>query len=255
MDVPYMDNPIVVSLYLGLLAAATTSLGALPVAFSRSTTWRHLDVALAFSAGVMLVSSFTSLILPAIEISKSFLIVSLGILAGVVAIRLIDRFVPHEHLYAGYEGPAIGKKLLKKVWLLALAVIIHNLPEGLAIGVSTAYSIPVGIATGIAISIQDVPEGLAVALPASATGGVRKATVIAVLSGLSETLMAVLGAVLFTTFSILLPIGMGFAGGAMLYVTIKELVPEIYREEHSELKVTAGFIAGFLLMLYLDSAL
>ena len=143
--------------------------------FYRSSTWRHLDAALAFSAGVMLVSSFTSLILPAIEISKSFLTVSLGILAGVVAIRLIDRFVPHEHLYMGYESPTIGKKLLRKIWLLALAVIIHNLPEGLAIGVSTAYSIPKGIATGIAISIQDVPEGLAVALPVSATSGTRRA--------------------------------------------------------------------------------
>ncbi|ABL79174.1 ZIP family metal transporter [Thermofilum pendens] len=247
-------DPVLASLAMGLFVAFTTSLGAVPVLFGKKA-WRHFTLALSFSAGVMLVSSFTSLILPALEATRSFALVSSGILLGVLAIMAVDRLVPHEHLLKGYEGPPEGRRLLKKSWLIALAVIIHNIPEGLAVGTSIAYSVPLGVATGLAIGLQDIPEGFAVAFPMAQVAGPRKGLAYGVLSGLSETLMAVLGAYFFTVFSALLPIGMSFSGGAMLYVTVKEVVPEIYREQSGEYAATAGFLLGFLLMLFLDSML
>jgi ZIP family zinc transporter len=246
-------NLIMGSLLAGLFVAFTTSLGSLGVFFFRGKDL-DMSLSLAFAAGVMLVASFTSLILPAISLS-GFPTVALGIALGVIAIHLTDRLVPHEHLVKGYEGPPAGKKILKKAWLIALAVIIHNLPEGLAVGTSIAYSIPVGLATAIAIGLQDIPEGLAVALPVSASRGKRYGLLIGVLSGVSETITALLGTLMFTAASWLLPVGLSFAGGAMIYVTLKEAIPEIYREEEPPLKITLGFLAGFYLMLFLDSAL
>lgn len=241
------------SLLAGLLVATTTSLGSLAVFFYAGKN-PDMTISLAFASGVMLVASFTSLILPAIDLA-GFPVVALGSTLGIITIYLTDRLIPHEHLVKGYEGPESGKRLLRKAWLIALAVIIHNLPEGLAVGTSIAYSIPVGIATAIAIGVQDIPEGLAVALPVSATRGKGYGVLIGVLSGLSETLTALVGALLFSLTSWLLPIGLSFAGGAMLYVTLKEAIPEIYREEEPPIKITLGFLAGFYLMLFLDSTL
>ncbi len=244
---------LLASLYAGIFVAGTTSLGSLAV-YLYGEKSPDLTLALAFASGVMLVASFTSLILPAIKLA-GFALVALGIALGIIAIYLADRLVPHEHLLRGYEGPPSARKLLKKAWLIALAVIIHNLPEGLAVGTSIAYSIPVGLATAIAIGLQDIPEGLAVALPISAIKGKRQGFLMGVLSGLSETALAVLGALLFTLTPWLLPLGMSFSGGAMLYVTLKEAVPEVYREDEPPLKIMLGFLAGFYLMLFLDSAL
>jgi ZIP family zinc transporter len=148
------------------------------------------------------------------------------------------------------------KEKLKKVWLLVFALIIHNLPEGLAVGTSLVYNLEVGLVTAIAIGIQDFPEGTVVSLPLAAIQ--RKSlgpVLIGVLSGLAEMVMVILGAVFFTAFSGILPYGLGLAGGAMLYVTVKEMIPEIYRGEKSETLVTLGFFAGFYVMLLLDSAL
>ncbi|MEZ0346334.1 MAG: ZIP family metal transporter [Infirmifilum sp.] len=245
------DNLLLASLITGLFVAFTTSLGSLGVFFYRSKS-PDMSLSLAFASGIMLVASFTSLIIPATRLA-GFPLVATGIALGVVAIHLTDSLIPHEHLVRGYEGHPAGKRLLKKVWLIAMAIIIHNFPEGLAVGTSVAYSIPLGLATAIAIGIQDIPEGLAVSLPVSATSGKRMGVFIGVLSGLSETLMAVVGALLFSQTAWLLPLGMGFAGGAMLYVTLKEAIPEVYREEEPPLKITLGFLIGFYLMLFLDS--
>jgi len=246
-------NVVLASLYAGLFVAATTSLGAAAVYLYREGSL-DLTLALAFASGVMLVASFTSLILPAIELA-GFPAVAVGTALGIVAIHLADKLIPHEHILRGYEGPESARGLLKKAWLIALAVIIHNLPEGLAVGTSIAYSLPVGIATAIAIGLQDIPEGLAVALPLAAIKGRRSGALLGVLSGVSEALLAVLGAALFSLTSWLLPLGLSFSGGAMLYVTLKEAIPEIYREDEPPLKITLGFLAGFYLMLFLDSAL
>ncbi|WP_297419362.1 ZIP family metal transporter [Thermococcus sp.] len=245
-----------VAFYAGLFVAVMTSLGALVAIFARSIPEKGVEFSLSFAAGVMIVASFTSLILPAIESTGSFSPAGIGIALGVLLIYAIDKLLPHEHLVKGYEGPESMKDRLRKVWLLVIAVIIHNLPEGLAVGTSIVYSLEVGLVTAIAIGIQDFPEGTVVSLPL-ATLQKKKLQPIAmgVLSGFAEMAMVLVGAYFFTLFSWLLPYGLGLAGGAMLYVTIKEMIPEIYRREESETLVTLGFFAGFYVMLFLDSML
>ena len=245
-------DPVVASLFNGSLVAATTTLGALGVLLVRRGGSPRLELELAFAAGLMLVSSFTSLILPGVE-QFGFPVVALGVALGVLAIHLVDRFTPHEHFFKGYEGPPEAARLFRKTVLLALAVLIHNLPEGLVVGVATFYSIPVGVATAVAIGAQDVPEGFAVALPVSGLKGKAAGIVVGALSGVSETVTAVLAAALLHQAPHALPLAMGLAGGAMLYVTLKELIPEVYGEGTSELRATAGFLLGFYLMLLLDT--
>ena len=244
-----------VSFYAGLFVALMTSLGALVAIFAKKIPEGGVDFSLSFAAGVMIVASFTSLILPGIE-SAGFLPVGVGIALGVLLIYVVDRILPHEHLVRGYEGPKGMKERLRKVWLLIFAMIIHNLPEGLAVGTSIVYDLKVGLVTAIAIGIQDFPEGTVVSLPLAV---IQKRSLgpilLGVLSGVAEMVMVVLGAVFFTAFSGILPYGLGLAGGAMLYVTIKEMIPEIYGEEKNQTLVTLGFFAGFYVMLLLDSSL
>ncbi|WP_099212215.1 ZIP family metal transporter [Thermococcus henrietii] len=248
-------SPIWVSFYAGLFVALMTSLGAMVALFAKRIPEGGVDFSLSFAAGVMIVASFTSLILPGIE-SAGFPPVAVGIALGVLLIYAVDRLLPHEHLVKGYEGPKGMKERLRKVWLLVFALIIHNLPEGLAVGTSLVYNLEVGLVTAIAIGIQDFPEGTVVSLPLAVIQKKSLGPVlIGVLSGLAEMVMVILGAVFFTTFSWSLPYGLGLAGGAMLYVTVKEMIPEIYRGEKSETLVTLGFFAGFYVMLLLDSAL
>ncbi|WP_297536292.1 ZIP family metal transporter [Thermococcus sp.] len=244
-----------VSFYAGLFVALMTSLGAMVALFAKRIPEGGVDFSLSFAAGVMIVASFTSLILPAIE-SSGFAPAGIGIGLGVLVIYAIDKLLPHEHLVKGYEGPKGMKERLKKVWLLVFALIIHNLPEGLAVGTSLVYNIEIGLITAIAIGIQDFPEGTVVSLPLAVIQKKSLGPVlIGVLSGLAEMVMVILGAVFFTTFSWSLPYGLGLAGGAMLYVTVKEMIPEIYKGEKSETLVTLGFFTGFYVMLLLDSAL
>ncbi len=214
----------------------------------------RMELALGFSAGVMLVASFTSLLLPALRVA-GFARVALGTALGVLCIYAVERYAPHEHLLRGYEGPPQLRGLLRKTWLLALAIIIHNIPEGLSVGVATTYSVVDGVATALAIGLQDIPEGLAVALPVSKVQGRWVGALVGALSGLVETAMSVLAAAILAPLPGLLPLAMGFAGGSMLYVVLKEVVPEIYREGSSEVKASLGLLAGVYVMLFLDTAL
>jgi len=214
---------------------------------------RFLDLGLGFTGGVMLVASFTSLILPAVE-EWGFWQVGLGILGGVALIRALDVFTPHEHLMRGYEGPAELANKVKRSWLVALAITIHNIPEGLAVGVSTAYDPKLGLATALAIAIQDVPEGAAVVMPFLRYQLVRTAVAVGVLSALVEGGAALVSGVMTAGLPSVLGLAMGVAGGAMLYVTTAELYPEIYAEGRRKTYPTFGFILGVLLMLYLDTA-
>ena len=245
-----------VAFYAGLFVALMTSLGAMVAIFAKSLPEGGVDFALSFAAGVMIVAAFTSLILPAIESTGSFSPAGIGIALGVLLIYAIDRFLPHEHLVKGYEGPKSMKDKLRKVWLLVIAVIIHNLPEGLAVGTSLVYNLEVGLVTTIAIGIQDFPEGTVVSLPLATIQKKRLGPIaMGVLSGFAEMAMVLLGAYFFTLFAWLLPYGLGLAGGAMLYVTVKEMIPEIYRGENSDTLITLGFFLGFYVMLFLDSML
>ncbi|AAL80870.1 ZIP family metal transporter [Pyrococcus furiosus DSM 3638] len=249
-------NIIVVSIYAGLFVALMTTLGALVAIIAHKLPEWSVDISLSFAAGVMIVASFTSLIIPGIELSGRFLPVGVGIFLGVLLIYAIDNLLPHEHLVKGYEGPRELKERLRTVWLIVFAVIIHNLPEGLAIGTSLVYNLKSGLVTAIAIGIQDFPEGTVVSLPLASIQKKRLTPIaMGALSGIAEMIMVVLGALLFSFFHGLLPYGLGLAGGAMLYVTVKEMIPEIYKREENEKLVTLGFFLGFYVMLFLDSML
>ncbi|MEN2999302.1 MAG: ZIP family metal transporter [Acidilobaceae archaeon] len=242
----------------GVLATLGTTLGALLVLFPQLSRGEQrevlIDIGLAFGSGVMIVTSFVSLLLPSVE--RGGLAISLlGLLLGAAAIALANEAVPHEHLVKGFEGPAEMKRKLKAAWLVALAIIIHNVPEGYSIGVASAYDPSDGIKVAIAIALQDMPEGFAVALPLLAiTGSGLMAVSIALLSGLSELLASVLAAAALSDLSWALPLGLSSAAGAMVYVVSHEALPESHRSGR-EKQATVGFFLGFVIMLVLDSAI
>ena len=246
----------------GSIAALATALGTLPVLLSTQFSQRTYDSMLGFGAGVMLAASSFSLIIPALAAAKSQGsgawgaggLVGGGIIVGALMLMVIDRIVPHEHFEKGLEGPEA--KAMKRVWLFVLAICLHNLPEGLAIGVAYAGTDPVGalaLATGIAI--QDVPEGMVVALALRSVGYGRVTSAgLGVLSGLVEPVMAVLGAAVISLSAAFLPWGLAAAAGAMLYVISHEIIPESHRKGH-EAYATGGLILGFVIMMLLDTAL
>lgn len=252
-------NTLLLALILSTMAMLSTTLGGLPVALLRGRDSGRsfsmlVDIGLGFSSGVMFVASFTSLLIPAIEDFGLPLPIS-GLVTGALVIHGVNAIIPHEHLIKGYEGPAGALRKLRAAWLVALAVIIHNLPEGLSIGVATAFEVRDAITLGIAIAIQDAPEGLAVALPVYATtGSLRRAVLYAWLSGLSEVVLALPSAALASLSASLLPLAMGFGAGAMIYVVSHEALPETHRSGH-ENKATLSFFSGFILMLALDTML
>ena len=246
----------------GLMAAAATALGTLPVLWSRPFPQRVYDTLLGFGAGVMLAASSFSLVIPALDAAKSQGagswgaggVVGVGILVGAAILLLIDRAVPHEHFHKGLAGPEA--KALKRVWLFVLAISLHNFPEGLAIGVAFASPDSVGaVALATGISIQDIPEGMVVALALRGVGYGRGLAVgLGVLSGLVEPLAAVFGALVMGLSASLLPWGLALAAGAMLFVISHEIIPESHRQGH-ETYATAGLMVGFVTMMLLDTAL
>ncbi len=238
----------------GGVAATLTFLGSIASLLARGLGERRrylmLDVGLGFSSGVMVTASFTSLIVPGVEYGGLPPVV-LGLLAGAAAVAVLEETVPHQHVIKGFEGPSWAARKIRAAWLVALAILIHNLPEGMAIGAASAASPSQGIAMGLAIGLQDVPEGLAVSLPLLLAGySIPVALLVGLLSGLSETLLAVVTAALVTPT--VLPVALGFGAGAMLYVVSHEALPESHRSGH-EGPATLGFFAGLLIMLVLDT--
>lgn len=211
-----------------------------------------VSLSLAFSGGVMLVASFTSLILPGIQLG-GFWKVALGVCAGFAFMAFVENLVPHEHTVKGREG--LSAQRVSRLYLIVLAVVVHNVPEGLSVGIASAYSTQKGWETAIAIALQDIPEGLVVSLPLMLiSGGIIFPMLAGFLSGFLESLFALLGYGFFELFRELLSAGMGFGGGAMVYITVKEVFPEAYAEGRHTLS-TLAFLAGFLLMLFLDTSL
>lgn len=237
----------------GLLVASLTSLGSLPAALGRRVSERGLDAGLGFAAGVMIVASFTSLILPALEAGYT-VDVGVGIAVGSLFMYALDRVLPHEHLIVGFEGPERLRSKMRRSWLIALAMIIHNIPEGLAIGVATAYDTKLGLSTALAIGVQDIPEGAAVSLPVKYAGRKRAtALVLGAVSGLVEALGVLIGAAVFSLARALLGFGMGFGAGAMIYVVVEEIIPEVFREgSPTRREATLAFFIGLYVALYLD---
>ncbi len=238
----------------GLLVLVLTSLGSIFVVFFKNLPEWGLDFGLAFSGGVMLVASFTSLILPATETGSIWSVI-FGIVLGFGLIFVIEKFVPHEEYFLKFKTSRIEKEKLRGIFLVVSAIVIHNIPEGMAVGVSMANDVEKGWATALAIGIQDIPEGFAVSLPLIfLTERAWIPVLIGVLSGFSEFVFTVLGGFTFSIFSAFLPFGLSVAGGAMIYVTVKEVFPQVYQNKNETL-ITAGFLLGLLIMLYLDTTL
>jgi len=241
---------------------AATALGALLALGLRSIGQRMQDGMLGFAAGMMLAASSFSLILPALEAGGEILgsapaaalTVVAGLGLGVLLMLGLDYFTPHEHESSGRHGPQWQR--LNRVWLFVLAIALHNIPEGMAIGVSFATAdLDVGVPLTSAIAIQDIPEGLAVALALRATGlSARAAVLVAVLSGLMEPVGAVVGLGISSGFAIAYPLSLGLAAGAMIFVVSHEVIPETHRNGHQTV-ATLGLMIGFGLMMFLDTAL
>jgi len=246
----------------GLAGFAATALGALPALFLRHLTQRTEDVILGFAAGMMLAASSFSLILPGIaageEMTGSGTLAALtvvgGLGLGVLLMLGLDQFTPHEHVHGGPCGA--GCERVNRVWLFVLAIALHNLPEGMAIGVAFSRGdLSVGLPLTSAIAMQDIPEGLAVAMTLRAIGiSAPRAVGIAALSGVMEPLGALLGVGLTSGLALAYPIGMGLAAGAMIFVVSHEVIPETHRNGH-QTPATLGLMCGFAIMMVLDTAL
>jgi ZIP family zinc transporter len=246
----------------GLSGFAATAVGAIAAIILRDIASRTQDIMLGFAAGMMLAASSFSLILPGIEAARQILnnqllaasIVVLGLGLGVALMIGLDRFVPHEHVQSGKRGPDAQR--INRIWLFVLAITLHNLPEGMAIGVSFANGdMKVGLPLTTAIAIQDIPEGLAIALALRVTGlSALRAALIAVGSGLMEPLGAIIGLGISSSFALGYPVALGLAAGAMIFVVSHEVIPETHRNGH-ETPATLGLMLGFGVMMFLDTAL
>jgi len=241
---------------------AATAAGAFLAIGLRDISIRAQDSMLGFAAGMMLAASMFSLILPGLEAGRQLfgngpaaaLTVVVGLGLGVLLMLGLDYFTPHEHESTGPRGPEFER--LNRVWLFVLAIALHNVPEGMAIGVSFAKGdLSVGLPLTTAISIQDIPEGLAVALALRTTGlSARSSVLIAIASGLMEPLGALVGIGMSSGFAIAYPISLGLAAGAMIFVVSHEVIPETHRNGH-QTPATLGLMLGFAVMMFLDTAL
>jgi len=246
----------------GLAGFIATAVGALPGVLLRAIPTRVEDSMLGLAAGMMLAASSFSLILPGLEAGKLLTgsaalgggLVILGMALGVLLMLGLDEFTPHEHEKTGPCGP--GCERLNRVLLFVLAIALHNLPEGMAIGVSFSRGdMTVGLPLTAAIALQDIPEGLAVALALRSAGlAPLHAVLIAAASGLLEPFGALLGVGLTSGLAAAYPVGLGLAAGAMIFVVSHEVIPETHRNGH-QTPATLGLMAGFGLMMILDTAL
>jgi ZIP family zinc transporter len=254
-------GPVALGFTASLAAGLLTGIGALPALLGQSVSQRLSDTLLGFAAGVMLAASFFSLIIPGLEAARSIYgagivppsIAVAGVLLGAAFIAILNDVVPHEHSFQGREGASPGT--LSRVWLFVLAITIHNLPEGLAVGVGFAGGdFARGLALAIGIGLQNAPEGLAVALALLSCGYRRGYSfMVATLTGLVEPVTGLLGAYAVSLSAQLLPWGMTFAAGAMIYVISHEIIPETHRRG-SQNEATLGLMVGLTLMMFLDVA-
>ncbi len=258
MQIVLPDDPVVLGLIASLVAGSATGLGAIPIFVKQDFSRRTLDLMLGFAAGVMLAASAFSLLVPAVDsVSPSgdwtqiITVVGFGFVLGGLFVHIADRYIPHEHFELGHQGPS---STMARVWLLVLAITIHNFPEGLAVGVAFGTDDPLtGFSVAVAIGLQNIPEGLAVAAPLVREGYSRKyAAGLALLTGLVEPLGGILGVSVVVVASFLLPYGLAFAAGAMVFVVGDEMVPESHSEGNERL-ATWGIMVGFFIMMVLDN--
>jgi ZIP family zinc transporter len=261
-------DPILLAFVATMFTYFVTALGASMVFFFRSINQKVLNSMLGFAAGVMIAASFWSLLNPAIKMAEEngttpWVPAVVGFLAGGAFLLIIDKILPHLHMGLKIDKAEGIKTSWQRSVLLVLAITLHNIPEGLAVGVAfgaLAHNPDVGmlagaIALAIGIGLQNFPEGAAVSIPLRREGFSRlKAFTYGQASGIVEPIAGVIGAYLVLTMTPLLPYALSFAAGAMIFVVIEELIPESQRGNETDLS-TIGAMIGFATMMLLDVAL
>ncbi len=261
-------HPVSQAVVATLFTWAMTALGASAVFFFRTFNRKLLDAMLGFAAGVMIAASFWSLLAPAIQLAAStgmspWIPAASGFLAGGLFLSIVDKILPHLHIGLPIEETEGIKTGWHRSILLVLAITLHNIPEGLAVGVAfgaLAAGIPTATLSGamalaIGIGIQNFPEGTAVSVPLRREGLSRlKSFWYGQLSGIVEPISAFVGAYAVVAFRPLLPYALAFAAGAMIFVVVEELIPESQQDKSSDI-ATYGALLGFAVMMILDVAL
>ena len=271
------QGPVMQALYAGLFTWALTALGASLVFLFKTSNRKALDISLGFTGGVMIAASFWSLLSPAINFVEiqndlgqttmpSFLPPAIGFFLGAGFMFILDKMVPHLHIFGKIEEAEGPKTDLKKTSLLVLAIALHNIPEGLAVGVAfgalaspelgaSVFTLGSAVALAIGIGIQNFPEGFAVSMPLRRAGfSKRKSWKWGQLSAIVEPIFAVIGAALVLIVWPILPYALSFAAGAMIFIVVEEVIPESQRGGNTDI-ATMGLIGGFIVMMCLDVAL
>ncbi len=270
-----LENPILQAFVGGLFTWILTAFGAGLVFLFKSTNRKTLDMCLGFTGGVMIAASFWSLLSPAIasvEMQQELGITKLpiwfapatGFLLGALFLYFLDKKIPHLHLFEKIDNAEGPKTNLKKTELLVLAIALHNIPEGLAVGVAfgaLAHGMDIGIELGGAIALaigmglQNAPEGFAVSMPLRRQGLSKwKSWQWGQLSAIVEPIFAVIGAAIVMLVYPILPYALAFAAGAMIFIVVEEVIPESQSGGNTDL-ATMGLIAGFIVMMILDVSL
>ena len=261
-------NPVLAAFYASLFTWVLTALGASLVFLFKGMNRGFLDGMLGFTGGVMVAASFWSLLAPGIEMSpgEGFVKVipaAIGFGLGALFLFGLDKIMPHLHINFKESEKEGVKSPWHRTTLLVSAITIHNIPEGLAVGVlfgGVAAGIPeatIGgaVALALGIGIQNLPEGIAVSMPLRRQGVSRfKSFWYGQMSAIVEPIAAVIGALMVTFFTPILPYALAFAAGAMIFVVVEEVIPETQRDQYTDI-ATLGFIAGFIIMMTLDVAL
>jgi ZIP family zinc transporter len=261
-------NPIIQSLFATFFTWGVTALGAAGIFLSKEIDRKLMDGMLGFAAGVMIAASYWSLLAPSIEISESLGLVpylpsAIGFMLGGAVLWLIDKILPHLHLNLPISSAEGIKTSWQRSILLVLAITLHNIPEGMAIGVAFGAAaagiqgagITSAIALSIGIGIQNFPEGLAISAPLKREGlSNGKSWWYGQLSAIVEPVGAVIGAAAVILMRQILPYALAFAAGAMIFVVIEELIPESQAESNTDI-ATLGAMVGFTIMMILDVAL
>jgi len=279
-----VQTPVMQALYAGLFTWGLTAIGAALVFLFNSSNRKVLDMALGFTGGVMIAASFWSLLSPSITYVEMqnengfstmpvWLPPAIGFFLGALFLYILDKIIPHLHIFAKREEAEGIETNWKKTILLVLAIALHNIPEGLAVGVAFGaiahpdlanmtgldgepiFKIGAAIALAIGIGIQNFPEGFAVSMPLRRMGVSRwKSWQWGQLSAIVEPIFAVIGAAIVMTVLPILPYALAFAAGAMIFIVVEEVIPESQRGGNTDL-ATMGLIAGFIVMMVLDVAL